>query len=340
MPKTKLDFNAINREIIAGLDVAAEYKALGIEITAKIPTEKGWLQCRAAGREDNKPSAAINVKLGQYVDLGGNHDSFSLWDFAAKYGAHNDWKAARKHYAEKVGVDVGRVRGSKNPNDCITDRNTNPILIGLWARNRPPITAEAIIAAGGVKAVYKGKPDSRGTGVIALPVYGSNLVAEDPCGWVVFDSGGLPLPIFGKDGQPIGTTKMKTVAGSTAGLMNRDSLARLAMGDGEKTIWKVEGVTCMLALASIIPESYRDTHLVVSNSGGATENVRSEIAALFVGHRVLVVHDADGPGRVGAAKWLIALEPVAREVREVRLPYELTENHGKDLRDWITEQMA
>jgi hypothetical protein len=340
MSKSKLDYRQINAEILSALDVVSEFKSFGVQVVGTQPNGVGWLSCRAFGREDKNPSAAINVKSGYYIDLGAEGGSMSLWDFAAQHGSHEDWKAARKHYAEKAGVDLGRTRSSKNPNDSITNRNTNPVLLGLWARNKPPITAESIVTAGGVKAVYKAKAGSRGTSAIALPIYGSQLVAEEPCGWVIFDSGGLPLPIFGKGGEPIGSVKMKTIAGSTSGLMNRDSLVKLAMGDGEKTIFKVEGVTDMLAMASIVPEDQRDTHLVICNSGGATENVRPEIATLFTGHRVFVIHDADSVGHAGAAKWLISLAPVAREVREVELPYEQTANRGKDLRDWIIEQQT
>jgi hypothetical protein len=214
------------------------------------------------------------------------------------------------------------------------------LLLSIWARTKPPITIEAIIAAGGCKAIYRAKADSRGVSVIAFPVYGSNLVGEPPIGWTIYDSGGLPLTTYGKDGTPIGTIKMKTAAGSSSGLMNRDSLAKLAVGDGEKTIWKTEGPSDMLALLSIMPENYRDTHLLTCNSGGSCENVRSEIAALFVGHVIRVIHDADGPGHAGAGKWLGALGPIAKEIRQIELPYERAENHGRDLRDWINDCLA
>lgn len=328
-----------NRLIFAALDIPAEYKKLGVKFSAAEPNANGFQACHAIDRTDSNPSAAVNVRTGYYVDLGPGGASMSLWDFTAKHGKHADWQAARRHYAEKTGVNPGKGggRSGRNPNQEIIVEKWNDTLVGIWCTTKPPIITEAVRAAGGVLAKYPAK--SKTHTVVALPIYGPQLVADEPIGWVVWQSGGRPLPVWNKAGQVTRTVKMKTVAGSRSGLMGRDALAKLAADPQERLIWKVEGPSDMLALWSIMSPAERDRDLVVCNSGGATENISPEIAALFIGHRVNVLHDADQAGEVGAAKWLAALAPLAAEVRQVRLPYEVKQDHGKDLRDWLAEKV-
>ena len=95
MSSTK--WKALSEKTLATLDIQAEYTRLGIGITGNKPSATGWLACRAKGREDKHASAAINVgdtpsMRGRYRDHGGEGDTLSLWDFAAKYGPHGDWK--------------------------------------------------------------------------------------------------------------------------------------------------------------------------------------------------------------------------------------------------------
>lgn len=52
---------------------------------------------------------------------------------------------------------------------------------------------------------------------------------------------------------------------------------------------------------------------------------------------VLVVGDTDRSGQAGARHFAKEFVKHAREVRLLRLPYEITASHGKDLRDWINE---
>ena len=335
MPRTHDD---ATREILATLDIAAEYRALGVEITGREPNAAGWLACRAVGREDVNPSAAINVQSGYYVDLGGNGTTLSLWDFATQHdnGTHIDWKAARKHYAGKANVTLARGRSVKNPNQEIVPQFWNETLAAIWCQTKPPVTVESLRAAGGILARYPAKHQTHP--VIAVPVFGPQLVEADPIGWVVWHAGGRPLPVWGKGGEVVRTVKMKTVAGSQSGLMGRHALAVLAVDPTPKTIWKVEGPTDLMAAWSIIPPEKRSTDLVVCNSGGANENIRPEICEIFTGHRVFVLHDADRPGEAGAAKWVESLGRVASEVKQVRLPYPIEDSRGKDLREWTVEE--
>lgn len=123
-----------------------------------------------------------------------------------------------------------------------------------------------------------------------------------------------------------------------------------------RLIWKTEGPTDMLALASLgLPEG----HSVWCNPFGATENMladdasgESKIRLLeeFRGATVYVVHDCDQAGQDGATAVVTqngrtrlgfapAIAMFADEVRNVVLPYEITARDGKDLRDWINERL-
>jgi hypothetical protein len=76
---------------------------------------------------------------------------------------------------------------------------------------------------------------------------------------------------------------------------------------------------------------------VVTNAMGCGERPAPWMLELAAGRQVIVVGDADRPGEQGAAVWAAAFAGHATEARQVRLPYEVTETHGKDLRDWLAE---
>jgi P4 family phage/plasmid primase-like protien len=123
-------------------------------------------------------------------------------------------------------------------------------------------------------------------------------------------------------------------------------------------VWKTEGPTDLLALVSLgLPEGHtaicnpfgagEDPLGICGGSGESKEWMLEELR----GQTVYVVHDCDKPGQVGAMLikplaggrvklgWAPAIAKYAKEVRNVVLPYPIEESHGKDLRDWINEQM-
>jgi putative DNA primase/helicase len=119
-------------------------------------------------------------------------------------------------------------------------------------------------------------------------------------------------------------------------------------------IWKTEGPTDMLTVLSLeLPEG----HSAVCNVFGAGEDPnpadgsKQFILEHFRDQIVYVVHDCDVAGQVGATRcdrtasgrlrlgWAPAIAMVAREVRNVVLPYPIEESHGKDLRDWACERI-
>jgi hypothetical protein len=102
-----VDWPALKREIVAKLDIEAEYAALGVEFTKPRATAKGWRECHAVGRKDDVASAAVNVVTGVYHDNGGEGLTLGIFDFALRFGEDfGRWSDVLKHFADKAGVDI------------------------------------------------------------------------------------------------------------------------------------------------------------------------------------------------------------------------------------------
>lgn len=337
------DWQELNQRIIAGIDLQSEFAALGIDITAGEPKSDGWMECHAIGRDDVNPSAAVNVQTGRYRDLGGTGDSFSLYDLAVHLKRFSRWQDARDHYASKAGVSIeANGKAPRDPAEHLAFMNWNNGLASLWCRHKPGVTPEAIQAAGGRLARYRDQYT-----VIALPIFGQGFTSADPVGWVLWNTTGKELPIFhgrdkatGKAAKPT-WAKMKTTGASEGGLLGQHAIDRLTATDADpahQLLWKVEGPSDLLALWSIIPPEKRDRHLVITNSGGAQQNPLGWMGQIFAGRNVVVVGDSDEPGQIGAMKWATWAANVAGDIRVIRskqLGYEVTKDHGLDLRDWI-----
>jgi len=335
------DWQQLNEKILAGLDLAAEFSALGVDVVGD-PKTNGWAECHAVGRDDANPSAAVNVQTGRYRDLGGDGLSLSLYDLAVHLKRFSRWQDAREHYAARARVTID-AKPPRDPAEHLAFLPWSDGLVTLWCRTKAGVTPEAVKAAGGRLARYRDQYT-----VIALPIYGPGFTAADPTGWVLYNTTGKELPIFhGKDKATgkAGVTwkKLKTTGGSESGLLGMHAIDRLTAADADparQLVWKVEGPSDLLALWAIIPLEKRDRHLVITNSGGASENPPVWSASLIAGRPVIVVGDADAPGVAGAEKWSAWAVTSAAEVRVVsaeQLGFEVEENHGKDLRDWITQ---
>lgn len=351
----------INAEILSALDVRAEYEALGVRTSGAL-RDNGMLSCFAFGREDSRPSAWINVKTGYYGDSGGHNSpsyTMSLWDFAAvKAGKFPDWKAARKAYAEKVGVTIGRVARPEGTDWRekleLQDWSVpgNDILALRWClKHKPGVSVDAIKAAGGFLAYYpcywdkKEKKQKRASNVrqvIAVPCYGDWLLDADPVAWVIWDVTGHPFDVSPKGhsaAEPPVTAKMISVGPTRGTVLGLSSLMILCDPELRPTtarVWKVEGPADMMALWESIPAELRASHLVVTNGGGATSDVLPHQSKLLAGLRVDVCGDCDEAGQVGAQKWIRSIEGMASEVRNVVLPWPIEPKHGADVRDYLT----
>ncbi len=350
----------VNAEILSRLDVAAEYEALGVRLKGQ-PRASGMVSCYAFGREDRSPSAWINIRSGRYGDSGGRDApayTMSLWEFAVKVGRFPDWKSARKAYAEKAGVKLGREKKTDDKTDWREklefqswDTPGNNVLAHRWCDLvKPGITVEAIKAAGGQMAWYPCFCDKK-TGekrrfkaarqVIAIPCYGQWFLEADPVAWQVWDITGQQFEVTPKETLP---TEPRVMAkdlsvGPTSGtLCGLDSIMRLCDAESREKVelvWWPEGPTCMMALWSTIPPEKRDSVCVVSSPAGATADIHPWQAKLLAGLPVVVVGDCDEAGQIGAAKRAKALHDVAASVAIAKLPWPVEKRHGRDMRDFV-----
>ncbi len=230
------------------------------------------------------------------------------------------------------GVNTSATSSSYREWDKVTWLPYNEGLVAQWCLHKPGITPDSFKRAGGRLGR---KPDK--TNIVALPVFGPLLTEQDPIGWVEWRRDGLD--IITADGEAV---KMKSMAGTKKGLMGLEAIQQLKRAE---VIWKVEGPGDMMALASMIPEELRGKHVVITNSDGCNGNSVPEQIEHLAGKIVYVLHDADRPGQGthslnpggGAIKWSRAIALVASECRNVQLPYEVAEKHGKDARDFINE---
>jgi hypothetical protein len=326
-----------HQQILARLDIEAEYKQLGLRIASGArPRETGWLKCHAAGRQDDSPSAEINTgdgpARGRYRDFGsGNSSTISLFDFAAKFGSFGgDWKNARNHFAKQTGL---KLPGGDElyPEDRLDLFDATAGMLLVYAANKPGVQALSLKAAGVKGARWPKKaPLPYQQIVIAFPMYGGSLLEADPIGWHIVEGKAGKVRRF--KGKGAGHEMLKTMTLGTPGLMNVSALTKLPEAE---VVWIVEGVSDMLALQSIIPAN--GNHIVLS-AGSCSYHPKADWLPHFAGKDVRICFDIDPnqAGEIGASVWASALLPVASAVRIVRLPYE-PGGDKNDLRDWLLE---
>ena len=309
----------LTEEILAKLDIAVEYRQMGLDITGKQASPSGWLSCWAAGRPPgNNPSAAINVGegplRGRNRDHGGKGESLSFFDFAAAYdqGRFKDWRDARKHFAKVSGLSKRLPHDDEERFEEAVQWQRKLALFpqqieGLIAAY-PGITVEALELCGGDKPCTYPKKSVAPTYCVAIPAYGPNLIDGGPRGMCVMAMNGGAISIYKGEGNP--PDRVKRMTKGTTGLLNKHALEILADPARRalvEVVYKVEGITDMLALQAFIPPARRDTDLVVTNLCGTHEAwLPKEVAGVFAGLDVVTIHDCDIPGQDGAKLWVNA----------------------------------
>jgi len=301
--------------------------------------ETGGVVCNQCGKFPNGLKAVTwrtGKPAGEVVALVAQH----LGIEPGSTGAANNGKAS------------GAASERRSPDEAIRFDDWSSDIAAQFIQKRPGLTEEAMLLCGAQTGMMGQQR------VIAFPVYDETLDVEKPVGWVVANFSGGELPIWKtvenpstekEEWQITGRKKYKIVYGSKPGLLGHHAIQRLKQGGPIDRIWKVEGVSDMIALQELIPPGLRDTHLVVTNSNG-TDETPKPVASLLAMHPVYIIHDADIPGQLGdrsrgrndggAARWatmLAAQSPVDGSVRNVQLPYPIEETHGRDLRDWVNE---
>jgi hypothetical protein len=149
---------------------------------------------------------------------------------------------------------------------------------------------------------------------IVLPGY--NPSGTKPCGYIRLDpNGGLVTLAGGR--------KEKSPAIGKHGFL------------GVPWIKKVNPEEIILA------EGWRDVLAAIGQCFCATapsdgaSTFKKEWAGLFQNRIVYICFDCDKPGVKAARKAAKMIAPVAKEVRIIKLPYEIAKDHGDDLHDYL-----
>jgi P4 family phage/plasmid primase-like protien len=149
---------------------------------------------------------------------------------------------------------------------------------------------------------------------------------EKACGWIRAGIDGQPVVRKYREDGVVKTKgeKYPLVKGSAPGLVGLHALP-----PAYDTVVYCEGwKDCVAALSLGLP--------AIANSNGAGK-WRESWSKVFQGKTVYIIGDCDPAGVKGAEKIAEKLWQVAKEVKIVTLPYEVTPKDGKDLHDYITE---
>lgn len=254
-----------------------------------------------------------------------------------------------RRMADRVGVDLKTGKRTKRKDQVDPSKDLSPtswvdLVAGAWCLTKPPVTIEGLKTAGARLAFYRKR-----FSVIDLHVIGEGGAVVGHC---LYNAAGGTLPKYtprADGGWNVEQVKIKLTAGSKQpgwiGTVDRLATATV--------VWKVEGPSDVLAICSMcdLPSDVA----VVTNPFGCGEKPTPWMAKQLAGKTVYVVGDADQPGQAGnieafkdwiksqkvpdagAIGWASAIAYHATEARNVVLPYELTETHGKDIRDWANE---
>jgi hypothetical protein len=342
----------VDKEILNRLDLQFEYESMGIEFSGPV-NGRGWLSCYVFGKDASAQRTASagccvsgdEKELGRYKEFSGDGRAVGFFEFCATVaGKFKDWKEARNHYAEKLGVELPvKAKKKKKPEDSLEWQEWNDVVVRHWTTKKPKVVLGAVRVQG-AKLAWWPKKTKKFT-VLAIPSYGHELTKSEPVGWIIYNINGKQLPLFqGKD-KPPRMEKTLSVGGSTGGLVGKWCLEHLDTAD---ITWKVEGLTDLFAQNSIVPKELIASHLVWTNSNGTMEIPQVELIRHFKGKKVIVVHDADQPGvgntggqsptepATGSHRWALALKEIGAEVYRFELPYRVVVNHGPDLRDYVS----
>jgi hypothetical protein len=308
------DWQLLDRSILDSLDIESEYKLFGVEITGSQPNKDGWLACRGKrdnGKEDKKPSAAINVGNGPYRGRYVDHGTglrLNFWNAAVRFGGFPNWRAARLNYAKKTNV---RLPAGKS---ACSDQQSKPSSNGQ-APSKKASNGEEKDTSVGKNICWVGEYANDYIYKNDLPAWleakkGVSLTAiqKSDYGFAWWDTGTthsvIVFPIrdpadlqkivgyqaYRLDGKDFPSTnelpqrKTHTYRGSRIGLI---LACKLDVFQAAKVAWLCEGVTDALALATRLPEG----EVAVAVPGA--ESIAKEIGQAFQGKEVCITFDRD-----------------------------------------------
>lgn len=253
--------------------------------------------------DGNRDFLAAVAKVAEYIGITPEPDSPAGGKSSkAKTGKHKQAKPKGKKNEQTGEFEVA---------DPVAQLEFQPwsdaVVSLLWLPTKPPITLAALKRCHARLALYR---QPRGQyQVIALPVWGEQLMEADPVGWCLYNLSGLMLPRYERDAKTgefklVEEVKVKLTYGSQAGLIGP---VELLANPATTHVWKVEGPSDLLAWWSL--QNIAAGHVAITNANGAGEKPQSWMVKLLRGQggenrkQPHVLHDADKPGQNGAVGW-------------------------------------
>lgn len=191
-----------------------------------------------------------------------------------------------------------------------------------WAATKPPVVADSVLDS----EVQIGNWPANRDGQVCLGFWGYS--GGSAVSLLLYRADGEEFPAFGK----LSKRKTHLVGGSKASWIQVGGRGRTSRA---KVIWRVEGLPDGLALLPLLPAD----HAIVTPATGCNWNKlhpdKNPPLDLFADRVVIAIGDADEPGQRGVLRFAAAVAAVASRVLLAQLPYQITDTHGKDLRDWI-----
>lgn len=347
MADNKQKWQDATRQILQALDIAAEYRQLGVRVSTKPPSTKGWIECHSADvDQDRTPSAGICVEdgpyLGRYKDWRSGR-SCTFFDFAASRGRHGgNWKEARNHYARQANIKL-----PEGAEELIADEfdlyDLTWTVYNSYCKGKPPVTRAGMQAVGcrGAHWPSKGLSVEKANRLIAVPMYGPSLLELEPTAFhCVPEIPGNKIRFFRGHGVPESHEPILTKG--DRGLMGEEAMRHW---QELKVVNLVEGLSDLLTKQSLIldwqksqtPEDAH-THGVIS-AGACTYGPKPDWAHLFTGKEVRIwfdVGDGEDEGQVQAKVWVAFLIAAGATVRNIQLPVPTVDGQQtkNDVRSW------
>lgn len=211
----------------------------------------------------------------------------------------------------------------------------NDMLAAIYCSKKAGIQPASFAAVSGYLAKHSGctvfalpirQQGGKAIGNVAANVTGGKLAVYDPKS----DSWGNP-------------TSWKTVKGDQKGVIGSDNLFDSAKYSSINRVFKMEGCSDLLAVIPLL----QPNEAAFCNVGGARENPKPYrwLLEILEDKLVVVIHDRDEVGVEGAIGkpaegrkgWATWAAETASEVKNIELPFDLSETHGKDFRDWLNQ---
>jgi hypothetical protein len=319
------------REILAAMDVEAEWKELvGLRTVGSVGAN-GFLSCYSIDGESDHPCAAICINgktRGCYTDRRPGHEGnappLPIFKKKAELSFGGSYWQARDFYAQKYGVKKPETKG-----ELEFRGETTPGQRVSYCDHKHGVTPQALIDCGAKAALYPDflEDDRQKNRVIAFPFYWADSDSLEPCGWHFVNQDPRR-----KIDQGSNRKQEKVLSRGRVGFLNKWAIEHW---DTAEVVWLVEGISDTLAVQAIIDRSGK--HVVTSSGGCGTTPWKKAIEKL-TGKTVYVcfdVGDKKNEGQKGSAKWIKSLTGVAKLVKNVELPAS-AEGSKFDLRDWIT----